>query len=318
MLLRSLSHTARSNVDRANRAAVDNPRTRPAPEVIAPISQDAFDPTALDAIPANFLSRVIGAQDSQPERARHNAGYMHLSALLKEVCPRQVRFSDLSPERHVYQDTTGGHRVMWKLGRAVEGHVRDSYIKGVKGKGVYGAWSCVCGSSRQEGVFSEDWPECRRCHTKPQKYEELTVFDHDAGISGNPDFPIYIGRALHVVECKSMNGEEFDALVQPIPDHVFQAAGYRRLFSINGFTVSNTVVIHYTTKKFKFGSPYKEFHVDVNTPEINRVLDGVWQRALEIKGHRLNNTIPPRTMCQSTNATKARKCPHCVDCFSRS
>lgn len=318
MLLRNLSHTARTRVDRANRAAQETPRQRPAPEVLAPVGQDAFDPTSLGELPPNFISRVVSAQDHLPERTRHNAGYMHLSALLKEVCPRQIRLSDLNADRAVYQDATGGHRVMWKLGRAVEAHVRESFIKGVQGKGVYGAWSCQCGRTREEGLFSSEWPRCRSCGEPPVRYGELTIFDHNAGISGSPDFPIMINRLLHVGEIKSMNGEEFDSLTQPIPDHVFQAAGYRRLFSLNGMPVSDKVLIHYTTKKFKFGSPYKEFHVNVNTAEINRVLDGVWARALEIKQHRLEGTLPPRTMCQSTSATKARKCPHVTDCFSRS
>ncbi len=315
MLLRRLSSKVRAEVEATNRRSSGqavSPR-------IADVREDTFNPLQLDQLPPDFVSRVVGTQDAIPEVKRHNNGYMHLSELLHDVCPRQVILTDRNPTKRVYQAATGGHRVMWKLGRAVEAHVRDSYIRGVKGKGVLGVWSCKCGNRSETGLFSTDWVNCRRCDSALTNYGEVTLFDHDAGIVGNVDLPIYIGQSVTVVEIKSMNGEEFDALQAPIPDHVYQAAGYRRLLIKRGdLRVSDTIIIHYSTKKFKFGKPYKEFHINASDPTIDRVLDGVWQRASDIKRHRLEQSLPARELCRSSDSPRARKCVHCGECWSRS
>jgi len=312
MLLKNLSDKVnKTEGTRGIRAPSKPARERSIP----PSRQEAFDPTQLSELPSNFVTRIVDTQDRLPEKERHNTGHMHLSALLKNPCVRQMRFNDTGKDN--LQSVTGGHRLVWALGRAVEKHVRDSYIKGVKGKGVLGNWSCLCGAVKHEGLFSAAWQECQRCRAKPTKYSEYTVFDHDAGISGNPDFPIYIGDTLHVVEMKSMNGEQFDALTAPLPDHIYQAAGYRRMLINNNFKVSNTVIIHYTTKKFMFGSPYKEYHVDVNKPQYDNVLDGMWAVANAVKASRAKGTIPKERVCSSINSPQAKNCPHITECWMR-
>lgn len=328
MLLGKLSDKVKSDVQASNRGekpAPADPPSRPAPrtargneERLANTSAEAYDPTTLKKLPEGFLSRIINTQDNLPEKKRHNEGYLHLSDLLRGVCARAVRFSDERPDSPIYNAANGGQRLVWKIGRAVEQHIRDSYIKGVKGKGVLGEWSCKCGAVKQTGVFSEKWGNCGRCRTAPKNYGEVSVYDHDAGIVGNPDFPVYVGDVLHVTEIKSMNKKDFDALTAPVPDHIFQAAGYRRLLKKNGYVVSDKVIILYATKDYMFGSPYKEFHVNVNKPEIDRVLDNAWKAAQKIREARIKGVIPREKICSSTSSPAAKKCAFCTECFSRS
>lgn len=295
---------------------------RPAPAKksrILPVGVQTFSPGAVQDLPPDFLKMVVNAQDSAPEAKRHNVGYMHLSELLKGVCPRAVRFTDENPDKQIYQAATGGHRVMWRMGRAAEAHIRESYIKGVKGEGVYGVWKCKCGAHEKQGYFAPEWQACGRCRTLPDNYHEYSLLDHEAGVVGNPDMLLRVAEPLYVMECKSMNGEDFDALQAPMPDHIYQGAGYRRLGLKNGLPIADKIIIIYVTKKFKFGSPYKEFHVDVNKPEIDRVLDGAWAKARLIRQSRKDNRIPDATqrVCKSMNSPQAKACPHCADCFMR-
>ena len=298
-------------------SGVRQPAARQSRQRIISPKAETFSPTELAGLTDGFLMRVVNAQDSAPEAKRHNDGYLHMSQLLRGLCPRQVRFTDMNPEKRVYEDVTGGHRVMWKLGRAAEAHIRDSYIKGVKGEGVYGQWRCKCGAHSKTGFFDETWTACGRCRTLPDNYGELAVFDHENGVVGNPDFLVRIGNLLYVVEIKSMNGEDFDVLERPMPDHIIQGAGYRRLMLANGFEVAPVVIILYVTKKFKYGSPYKEFHVNVESQNYEAVLDGAWQRGKLIRTARQKDLLPRDRVCSSMDSPQAKKCPHVTDCFMR-
>ncbi len=325
MLLKNLSNKmtqgkAAADIARANageKVTAGGLRDRPSPKKrrIVPTQAQTFSPTALDGLTDGFVTTVVRAQDDTPEPKRHNEGYLHLSAILKSICQRQVRFSDENPDKKVYDNVTGGHRVMWKLGRAVESHIRESYIKGVKGEGVYGVWECDCRALSKTGFYDATWAECGRCRKKANTYKEFTVYDHEAGVVGNPDFLIDIGGVMYIVEIKSMNPEDYDALAAPLPDHIYQAAGYRRLMNGNDFDVAPQVIIVYCTKKFKFGSPYKEFHVDVDKEGFNNVLDGAWTVAAHVRESRRKGTIPAERVCKNASSPMARNCPHVTDCM---
>lgn len=325
MLLGTLSEKARANIERTNRGdkplqadAADTSPVRERSNPKGPNRSGAFDPTSIEEIYPDFFTRIVAGQDNQADQKRYSSEHVHVSEMLRGICPRRVRFSDQddTPE---YDSVTGGHRVMWRIGRAVEAHIRESYIKAVKAKGVIGKWICKCGQTEYEGYFQPKHRACPHCRTAPDSYGELTMKDEESGIAGNPDMIIRIGvdGLIYVVETKSMNGEDFDELSAPVPDHTYQAASYRKLLELNGYDVAEEVFIIYCTKKFKFGNPYKEFRVNVNTTAINNVLDGAWETAREVKQHRVAGTIPARRLCNSIDSPMAKKCPKVTDCFMR-
>lgn len=325
MLLGKLSHIAKANIEATNRGEkipeVSEKRIdKPYKGKAAPMQgrQGPIDPTTLKEIPDGFFTGIVSAQDSVPQAKRKNTGYTHVSDLIRGFCARQVRFSDEKNEK-IFESPTGGHRVMWLIGRAVEKHIRDSYIKGVKGKGVLGKWICKCTKTEYEGFYDAKAKPCPFCRTSPSEFNELAFFDHEAGVVGNPDLPIVVGNEgdFIVVEIKSMNPEDFDDLVTPLPDHIYQAASYRRLLLKADKKVSNKVLIVYCTKKFKFGKPYKEFMVDVTSAPIQAVLDNMWAAARELRELRKNDEMPCRIACANPSSPMAKKCPHVTDCFMR-
>lgn len=334
MLLRGLSNKARADIKRTNSGETPLPavrdlpapstngrsRSRPAPTTGTARFEPA-DPTQVEGLlPDNFITGIVQVQDNMPDPRRYNANYTHLSALLKDPCARQIRFWDNDQTRPIFDYVGGAMRVVWRQGRATESHIREQFLKGVQNKGVIGEWSCKCGAAKREGMFDETWMECGRCRTLPNNYGELTLYDHAAGIVGNPDFLFALmENKTHVSEIKSMNDEQFSGLTEPVPDHVYQACGYRRMLEISGRPVTDGVTIMYANKKYTWGqSPYKEFQVDARQQSIQNVLDGMWDAARVIKQARADNIIPTHKVCSSPTCTQAKKCPFVTDCFNRS
>lgn len=325
MLLRSLSDKAKANIERTNRgekpdeAAPVRARERAERSPAPPSGRGGpVDPSKVD-VTDSFFTDIVTAQDLIAEEKRHDSGYSHVSSLLRGMCARRTRFQDESGQPE-YDWASGPQRIVWKIGRAVEKHIRDSYIKGIKGKGVIGKWACKCERTTMDGEFQKS-SACAFCRTAPTEYVEITLFDHEAGICGNPDLLAVMGKdgKLYVIEVKSMNGEEFDELAAAKPDHVFQGAAYRRLLIKNGYeNVSEKILVVYATKKYSFrGSPYKPFMVNVDKPEINAVLDGIWENARLIRRSRIDGVIPERTECVSPSSPQAKKCAFVTDCFMR-
>lgn len=264
-------------------------------------------------LPDNYVVTLLNAVDRTPRRTRRiEDGYIHVSSLIG-FCPRQrvlVAGQDIAHAESV----TGGHRIMWEIGRAVERHIRAQFISGDLSS-VYGKWSCICGMTSRVGMYNDNIM-CTRCNTKADTYHEVTLFDHDTRISGNPDLIFLYDNAKVVLEIKSMNKRDYDDLKAPLGDHVFQASFYNYLLRKNGHRVHRVVVIVYCTKDFKFGSPYKEFHVDTETQQVTFAISRSLDMARQVKDHAEAGTIPRNTMCSSPTSTKAKSCPVVARCFS--
>lgn len=269
------------------------------------------------SLPENFLTQSISAQDNIAEIQRgYTPGYVHVSSMIA-MCPRRMAIM-WGENRPVIRGVTGGHRVMWKLGRAVEAHIRDQYIQNVRYHNVHGAWECTCHQpTRIEGFHRND-VTCSNCGGPLNTYAERPLFDHDLGIVGNPDMIVYHNEAFVVLEIKSMNPEQWDALSGPLGDHVFQAGMYYDLLLKEGKRAHQQVVFIYCTKKFKYGSPYKEYHVDVSAPHLRAIRDAAKAHVQQLRESQESNTLPPRVLCTTPSSTCARDCPAVSACFNRS
>lgn len=276
----------------------------------------------LSSLTRGYVTGVVSGQDSQAEESRVSQAndYLHLSSLIN-ACPRMHVLAHRY-EVTIHNFVSGAHRVMWAMGRAAEHHIRTSFIRGVNWQGVYGRWRCVCGKRRVEGFLPTGGPRaalCASCGSGCELYEEMAWRDEAAKIVGNPDLTFQTRDGLAVVEIKSMNGDEYEALIAPKPDHVLQALGYRRLIQSAGIAVAPSVVIIYVNKKFQFrGGIYKEFlasESEATTP----ALDMMWgaARAIQAGKQAGANVIPVRLpACTSSGTTVAKRCPTCTYCFS--
>ena len=265
------------------------------------------------------LKNVLDAGDNRHEAPRSGNEYAHLTSLVN-ACARKLVLMDQG-NTPVHQRVTGGHRVMWKMGRFIERHIRDTYIREAGTDAVMGLWTCRCGETVTRPMIGSLLPTCSVCSSMASRYMEYTVKDHEYLIAGNPDL-IVLERdgALTVVEIKSMNGPDFNELEAPLGAHSIQAAAYRRLLLTLGHNVSDRVVVLYCTKLFVFGSPYKEFVVDPHSPVIQNSLEDIWRVAALRRDYRSNGLPPKRPSCDRSgfNAKPAVSCPLVAECFARS
>jgi hypothetical protein len=263
----------------------------------------------------NFLKERIDARDRAPDRSRVGGtdGYAHVSSLVA-ACARREILAPLLTEEARAQTLTGGHRLMWAYGRTAEKHIRDQFIS--THHDVYGQWECSCGAAQHVGIRADGL--CTTCGTGLYNYREQPVRDERRRIVGNPDMPFMLGGKMVVTEIKSMNKEQWNNLTSPLGDHIAQAATYRSIFKTNGFAVHDEVIIFYAVKEFKYGSPYKEFHVDCTSTTVESIVAGINAAAEEIVAHREAGTRPPRTVCASSTSTLAKNCPAVGLCFSLS
>lgn len=264
----------------------------------------------------NLITEIVSAQDRIPEPGRVPDGHIHLTSLI-DACARQLvilRETETIPTSPV----TGAHRVMWKMGRAAEQHVRDSYIQAVNYEGVYGGWECMCKRTKYTGFFDHRASKCKHCGYQPTKYFEMSMIDPETKIVGNPDLVIFVDGKFLIIELKSMNKDDFDALEQPVPNHCIQGGGYRRLYDLNDLPVHDHGVIIYVKKDFVWrGSPYKEKHVDLTSRAVTGSLDIMWDMASQITNGTLDNLPPKVSACTSLTCTRAKNCPALMDCFQR-
>lgn len=238
---------------------------------------------------------LLDAQDRLPERERvggNAEGYMHMSSLIA-TCSRKEILAAQHSGTEQYRNVTGGHRLVWAYGRAAEKHVRGQFIAATGGN-LYGRWKCVCGHTEALGWGTDIiGMSCNRCTGPVEHYHEEPIYDHERKIVGNADMPFSVGNDWLVIgECKSMNKVDWDKLEAPLNDHVLQAATYRRLYQNAGWKVHDKVVVLYAVKEFKFGSPYKEFHVDVSSGMMETQVDDILALGEEIAVARAARSIP--------------------------
>ena len=100
-----------------------------------------------DGEPDNLITDIITRVDRDPEAMREQTGTLHVTSVIND-CARMIQLARSSPVPLYTPAPTGGHRVMWLLGRAVEHHIRSTYITAVQGVGVRGRWLCRCGQLR--------------------------------------------------------------------------------------------------------------------------------------------------------------------------
>ena len=241
--------------------------------------------TELPQLPKEFLKSMIEVQDRIPEPSRlsEDSEYIHVSSLL-DLCPRQYWIA----RKHKVKLSSSPYssdRIVWEIGKSLERHV----VKQVR---------------EYNGVsFSRN---------------SIALKNDEYMISGEADLIIQIGIGFHVIsEIKTMNKNDFDKLKKPITDHILQAAMYQWLYNSTSIDkVVDTVILLYVCKDYARGSPYKEFHVNVNTPVIQSGVERALELAMELKEARDNDEIPERWVCDRQDCTRSKNCRVSHLCWS--
>ncbi len=242
--------------------------------------------TELPQLPKEFLKSMIEVQDHIPEPSRlsEDSEYIHVSSLL-DLCPRQYWIA----RKHKVKLSSSPYssdRIVWEIGKSLERHV----VKQV-----------------------------REYHGFDLVWTNKHVLNNEYRIMGAADLWIKISNSIIVIsEIKTMNKNDFDKLKKPITDHVLQAAMYRWLYNeyYGDTQAHDTVILLYVCKDYARGSPYKEFHVDVNTPVIQSGVERALELAMELKEAKDNDEIPERWVCDRQDCTRSKNCRVSHLCWS--
>jgi len=281
----------------------------------------------LDFTP-DFIKELVTQADNKAEEVRNfTDGNIHVSTLINGFCPRKhaiIQKFNFPVEKKFVQSND---RIVWKIGRAVENHVRDSFIEVFKHENFYGVWKCKCEYTSFEGRYSFLQPACPRCGTFPNRYHEVTLKDEVLGITGNPDtlFMMPESSKLYVLEVKSIKNRPaasnpndvcFENLKAPIANHVLQAACYRRLLKELGKPVADTACIFYVSKDYRRDSPYKDYHVNIGDDSSWwRTVNLFWESVKLYRDSLAADIVPERTVCKSMHDKMAKKCNVISSCF---
>ena len=284
-----------------------DPRPMPAPSLI-----ERAQPVLSD----DFVIDLVAQHDLAPAATRsggNREGFLHLSSLIG-MCPREHAIS----QQHgtpTFKTVSGAMKIVWRIGRAVETHIRNGIISSRNWQGVYGKWMCRCEASSHIGLHPTG-RTCPVCVKGINNYREPGLISSEYGVIGSPDVTLVEMGFYVVIEIKSMTKDDFDALERPLADHILQACGYRHLYALMGYPVHDKVKIIYGRKDFKFGGPkavYKEY--TVHAPDWQGQINDMFDQARLVRQAYLARTLPPR-ICDTIECRRARDCERKALCFS--
>ncbi len=255
-------------------------------------------------------------------RLQRKDGYMHVSDLIGGMgkCVRKIAIaaklgSPVRPTRLSIPD-----RIVYAIGDAVHDTVKKITSEGGPDM-VWGLWKCSCGHLYHDEpcTLSQIDPDdiCPLCSTPSNVYKEVSVFNEEYNIVGNPDLLLYVAEvnAFHVTELKSIAPEQFKELTRPKPEHILQVIFYWWLMLMAGYRLTDRVSIVYITKGYQFkGDVEKEYMINPEV-ELHRLLPYL-DDALRAKMSKTENVFPIRKVCAGEFATIARKCEVVKQCFA--
>lgn len=262
---------------------------------------------------------------TQRIRPMRGGDYLHVSDLIHR-CIRARALTEQYGLMPPSQTLTMSDIMTFAQGDAIHDEAKAMAREGAPHM-TWGKWSCKCEFlfHHEPCTYSEiDQEEtCPHCLGKVDHYHEVSFFDDEYGVVGNPDLLFYIPRsgAFHINEIKSISHEQWKELTRPKPEHVFQVCWYWLLMHRKGVRLTDRVSVIYFTKGWLFGnqSIKKEFMIDPQA-ELHR-LDDMIADALAYKAHRLaraageeNPTLPLR-QCANDQTKQAKGCHACDVCF---
>lgn len=267
------------------------------------------------------LAKILWAQDSVKENIRTNPNYVHVSSMV-DWCPREYALSLRYLKHGVRQEMpTGADRIVWKIGRVVESHIRESLLAAYEPNVCFGRWRCQCGISYFDNVGH---PNLRaECCGSSYHYSEYVIQNDRWRITGSKDFGIVENGKLVPIEIKSAtdsdnakkNGKGFSVLKAAMPDHRMQLGLYNLLLEEENlpWPVANYGLVIYGRKEYKYETPYKVFEVDMSRGSIQRtVCESVRPQALTV----FDKEHLPKRLCSTPEQTRAKNCEHCQACFT--
>jgi hypothetical protein len=282
------------------------------------------------------------AKDLQPKRTakfflhHHLAGFdkarsmkvLHSSELTKPegFCPRSYALHDATGIKPKDRWLSTSEQVTFQMGRDLEHNVVNWF--GDTGRSVC-HWKCLaCGTMH---MFQLRPSVCAQCNSTRFDPNEARFESAITGASCGVDMLLALGGGKYVVhELKTIDKEEFKALVAPLAEHRLRTNFYLRIVGESASpwaaqVDSSRAYILYVSKggygcadpglkqsgiKEQF-SPFKEFEIarnDAQTEDLAR-------RAKVVKDYRAGAVGMPCGICPSALTKRAAQCTWKNACF---
>lgn len=281
-----------------------------------PVAQPAPPLIAQMGAAEDILKDVMrsGYSTIQHTRAGH---HLHVSDLLSKCIRKRVlchRFGIRMPSRRL----TMSDMLTFAQGDAIHDLIKNQAREAAPTM-VYGKWSCKCEYLRidEPCVYSEIEQEtCPYCRTQVDTYHEVSMFDEELWIVGNPDLLLWLPdyQAFHITELKSIAHEQWKELVRPKPEHVLQVVFYWYLMNKLGYPLTDKVTIFYASKGWMFGDPTKEFVIEPQH-EIHRLEDMIEDARAYKVAIESGEGLPLRSYCPNIKSKDAQACEVAIQCF---
>lgn len=260
----------------------------------------------------NYATYIV-RQGQQTDDFR-DGDYIHASDIIHK-CTRMIALAKRYNVKMSMGQVSESSGLTFAMGRAIETYVRSKFKQNTPEK-LWGGWHCNCGKTYFQGTYAQakEHNVCPHCHTRPEHYEELVIKNDEYGFSGSIDVTLVEGKALHLVEVKSIKHENWKDLSRPIPEHMVQILSYWWLAKEQGYDVYDSVSVLYCTKGYvMFGSPYKEFVLQPSKL-MRRIEEFLEEAELLNNAIHHNGPMPIRT-CQRPDQGEAKTCPMATICF---
>jgi ribosomal protein S14 len=246
----------------------------------------------------------------------------------EEYCPREWAFMDILgvKKRDSYVGTA--LRLTFDHGRSVEHSLRNSWLRDI----AVGHWKCgVCG--RQHGVFGKAPTSKCSCGYSSWEYAEVRFRSPISGVSGGIDVLLDVKEPkLRILEVKTIDKDQFKALVAPLAEHKFRVSLYCKLIDESSSEISSRVnaksgTILYVAKSFGVkdvsfkekgitDSPFSPFKEFVVTRDDSLTSIPV-AKATVLHRWRVGGRVGmPCGICTTGLTKRAQKCCAVVPCFS--
>ncbi len=278
-------------------------------------------------------------------KSRANPDFVNVSALSK-LCAREYYFTNKHKNKiRSAQYVASNTRVTFKMGRAIEEHVREQMLSELPITRVLGMWNRVLYGKHVYEVFNKELNITERLELRfgedsdtLANFREIDLCDDVNKIKGHPDWVFLdTNGKLTVVEIKSISSKNWELhflaspdKISPLKEHIEQVLPYVYRLGILPFIKENSLGInqigkvvyvckdwrakHDKEKQYGYDSMYREFSVNLldYETEVRGLLE---ESKLAIESIQAK-TIPPRTHCLTDSCSKAKTCPYVARCFS--
>jgi len=277
---------------------------------VFPASQKTAE-TGIDAVtdPVMLAHRLLRVDSSTERRGFDHR--LRMSAMAK-VCPR----AQILAIRHnitVNETLSPGMRVTFDLGNAIHHFLQNG--DGYLGESRIGWWRCL--SCRRKTFGRKPLAKCPSCGAseKAAQYEEHALrVPEGHQVSGHIDGFLEVAPGdIRVIDFKTINGDDFESLAAPLPDHCMQVNGYMHYAQIDEVLPvrvnRESGLLLYVSKKHSFKTlPFKMFHVRRDEEMVKIITKKAEQFLQALKNE---DYLPDgREVCAATkfSAAPARQC----------